>query len=156
MSLGRSTSKGTLKKILNATFTTLILKKVGAVKIKDFQPISLVGVVYKLIFKVLVDLINIVLGKVIIHTKFVFIRERQILDPVIASECLDGRLPFLVLGVLHKVDLEKAFDHINWAFLLFLLWRCGFGEKWVGWIVHCISPLRFFFVLVNGSPLQFF
>jgi hypothetical protein len=31
--------------------------------------------------------------------------------------------------LLCKLDLEKAYDHINWAFLLYLLQRCGFGEK---------------------------
>jgi hypothetical protein len=32
--------------------------------------------------------------------------------------------------VLYKLDLEKAYDHVNWGFLLYLLRRCGFGEKW--------------------------
>ena len=37
------------KKILNDTFIALIPKKIGAVEIKDFQPISIIGGVYKII-----------------------------------------------------------------------------------------------------------
>ena len=37
----------------SASFLTLIPKKVDVVEAKDFQPISLVGGIYKIIFKVL-------------------------------------------------------------------------------------------------------
>jgi hypothetical protein len=51
--------------------------------------------------------------------------------------------------------MEKAYDHINWEFLLYLLKRCGFGEKWSSWIAHCISSVRFS-VLINSSSSDFF
>jgi hypothetical protein len=53
------------------------------------------------------------------------------------------------------MDLEKAYDHVNWDFLLYMLRRCGFGEKWCTWIAHCISSVRFS-VLINGFPYGFF
>ena len=43
------------EKSLNASFLTLIPKKVDAVEVKDFQPISLVGGIYKIISKVLAN-----------------------------------------------------------------------------------------------------
>ena len=43
------------EKSLNASFLALIPKKVDAVEIKDFRPISLVGVIYKIIAKVLAN-----------------------------------------------------------------------------------------------------
>jgi len=27
-----------------------------------------------------------------------------------------------------KMDLEKAYDHVNWDFLLYMLKPCGFGD----------------------------
>jgi hypothetical protein len=43
--------------------------------------------------------------------------------------------------VMCKLDLEKAYDHLNWEFLLYLLKRCGSEKKWRDWIEHCITTM---------------
>ena len=61
----------------------------------------------------------------------VFIRGRQILDSVLAGNgCLDCHIRLEEPGVLCNLDLENAYDHIKWEFLLYLLKMCGFGERW--------------------------
>ena len=54
------------KRFLNASFLSLIPKKNNALNIKDFQPISSVGSVYKLLSKVLANKLRMVLDKLIL------------------------------------------------------------------------------------------
>ena len=54
-----------------------------------------------------------------------------------------------------KLDIEKAFDNINWQFLMKVMRCMGFGSKWMRWIWQCISTARFS-VLVNGVSAGFF
>ena len=141
---------------MNASFLTLIPKKCNAVNIKDFRPISLVGSVYKLLSKVLANRLRAVLDNLISETQNSFVGGRQILDSMlIANKCLDSRLKSQLPGVVCKLDIEKAYDHVNWEALFYLLDRMGFGQKWKKWIKACVSSVRFS-VLVNGSPKAFF
>jgi hypothetical protein len=97
----------------------------------DFLSISVVSGVYKIIAKVLANRLRRVVEK-IIKAPNAFVRGRQILNPL------------REVDVLCKLDNEKAYDYVNWEFLLYLLGRCGFGEKWRTWIAHCISSVHFF------------
>ena len=115
---------------MNASFLTLIPKKCNAVNIKDFHPISLVGSVYKLLSRVLANRLRVVLDNLIFETQNLFVGGRQILDSVlIANECLDSRLKSRLPGVVCKLDIEKAYDHVNWEALFYLLAWMGFGLK---------------------------
>jgi hypothetical protein len=70
--------------------------------------------------------------------------------------CLDSRLRYGESGINCKMDLERAYyDHVNWDFLLYMLRRCGFGEKLCSWIAHCIFSMRFL-ILANDTPIGFF
>lgn len=42
-----------------------------------------------------------------------------------------------------KFDLEKAYDHVNWEFLDFIMLKMGFGTRWGMWISFCISIVRY-------------
>ncbi|RVW77597.1 LINE-1 reverse transcriptase-like [Vitis vinifera] len=107
----------TFLKSLNATFLVLIPKKGGAEELGDFRPISLLGGLYKLLVKVLANRIKNVIGGVISLDQNAFVSGRQILDAsLIANEVIDSWKKEGKKGLICKLDIEKAYDSVNWHF----------------------------------------
>ena len=143
-------------KSLNNTFLVLIPKRSGAKDLGDFRLISLLGGLYKLLAKVLANRLKKVVGKVVSTAQNAFVTRRQILDAsLIANEVIDSWQKRKEKGLICKLDIEKAYDSINWKFLLKVLQKMGFGSKWLGWMWSCLSSAKFS-VLVNGVPTGFF
>ena len=125
----KSREQGRFIKNLNATFLFLIPKKEGAKDLKDFRSISLVGDLYKLLVKVLANRIKKLMGKVVSNSQNTFVKGRQILDAkLIANKVIDS-LKTNNSGLLCKLDIAKAYDQVNWEFLLLVLKNMGFEEK---------------------------
>ncbi|KAJ9701691.1 hypothetical protein PVL29_006878 [Vitis rotundifolia] len=143
-------------KSFNTTFLVLIPKKGGAEDLGDFRPISLLGGLYKLLAKVLANRLKLVIGKVVSADQNAFVKGRQILDAsLIANEVVDYWQKRKEQGLVCKLDIEKAFDSINWNFLMKVMTKMGFGSHWLAWIWWCISSATFS-ILVNGTPAGFF
>ena len=71
---------------------------------------------------------------------------RHILDaPLIDNEAVDSLLRRKEKGVLSKLDIEKAYDQINWKFLLTVLQKMGFERKWIGWLDTLVHLHSFVF-----------
>ncbi|RVW72592.1 Transposon TX1 uncharacterized 149 kDa protein [Vitis vinifera] len=125
----------TFLKSLNATFLVLIPKKGGAEELGDFRPISLLGGLYKLLAKVLANRIKNVIGGVISLDQNAFVSSRQILDAsLIANEVIDSWKKEGKKGLICKLDIEKAYDSVNWHFLMRVMEKMGFGTKWREWM----------------------
>ena len=134
----------------------LIPKKVGAKDLRDFRPISLVGSLYKWLAKVLANRLKKVVGKVVSKAQGAFVEGRQILDAMlITNEAIDSILKNNENSIMCKLDIEKAYDNVNWSSLFTVMQKLGFGEKWIGWIKWCISTASFS-MLVNGTSKGFF
>ena len=74
---------------------------------------------------------------------------------LIANEVIDSWQKQKEKGLICKLDIEKAYDSINWNFLMRVMHKMGFGARWMEWIWKCISTSKFS-VLVNGVPAGFF
>ena len=128
----------------------------GAEDLRDFRLISLVGSLYKWLIKVLANRLKKVVGKVVSKAQGAFVEGRQILNAVlIANEAIDSVLKNNENEILCKLDIEKAYDNVDWSFLLIVMQKMGFGEKWIEWIEWCISTASFS-VLVNDTSKGFF
>ena len=81
---------------------------------------------------------------------------RQILDDIIvANECVRSRFKETIPGLICKLDLEKAYDLVDWKFLVYMLSRMGFGEKWRKCVLECLYS-TWISIMINGSPKGFF
>ena len=74
---------------------------------------------------------------------------------LIANETIDYVRRKKKNGLIFKVDFEKAYDNVDWSFLIDSLKKMGFGHKWVKWIEECLISAKMS-VLVNGSPTEEF
>ncbi|GKC97532.1 cysteine-rich receptor-like protein kinase, partial [Tanacetum coccineum] len=93
----------------------------------DYRPISLIGCAYKVISKVLANRLSKVIGSIISPNQLAFIAGRQILDGcLIANEVIRMANIEKLKLLLFKVDFEKAFDSVNWEFLLDIMRQMGF------------------------------
>lgn len=68
------------------------------------------------------------LGKVTFKSQKAFVKGRQILDTfLIANEAINFMLKSNTCGIMCKLDTKKAYDYVNWSFLLSILEKINFG-----------------------------
>ncbi|GAU10072.1 hypothetical protein TSUD_421240, partial [Trifolium subterraneum] len=147
---------GKLTKGINSTFIALIPKIDSPQRLNDFRPISLVGSLYKILAKVLANMLRLVIGSVIYESQTAFVKDRQILDGIlIANEVVDEARKFKKDLMLFKVDFEKAYDSVDWGYLDDVMGRMSFPVLWRKWIKECASTATAS-VLVNGNPTEEF
>lgn len=93
-----------------------------------------------------------VVGKIIGDTQTAFVKGRSILDGmVILNEIVEETRRSKDKTILFKVDFAKAYDSIDWNYLLKMLEILNFPSKWIAWIKECIVTASAN-VVVNGSP----
>lgn len=46
-----------------------------------------------------------------------------------ANEVIDSRKKWRKEGVIFKIDMEKAYDHVEWGFVDYMLGRFSLGDK---------------------------
>ena len=106
--------------------------------------------------KVLMTRLKRWMPHVISQQQCAFVPDRHILDAsLIANELIDSRIKGGRPGLVFKVDIEKAYDHVNWECLFRVLQNMGFSTKWIDWIRACVTSAHFS-ILVNGEASGYF
>jgi hypothetical protein len=137
---------------LNAALLTLIPKKPDAVKPSDYRPISLIHSFPKLISKMLANRLSPKLDDLVQRNRSAFIKGRCIQDNYKYVQCAAKLLKARKIPkMLLKLNISKAFDTVDWPFLLELLRAWGFGRRWRDWISLLLSTASTR-VLLNGRP----
>ena len=141
---------------LNRTHITLIPKIPGPETLNNYRPISLCNTVYKIVSKILVAWLRPLLGKLISPCQSAFIPGRKGMDnAIIVQELINtisrkkGRHGFMAV----KIDLEKAYDKLEWGFIREMLIRINLPQNIIKLIMSCVSTVSTS-IVVNGGALD--
>lgn len=143
---------------LNRTFIALIPKVQVPENTNQFRPIGLCNNSYKIVAKVIANRLKTILPDIISENQNAFVPERQIQDNILMVHETFHYLKLKNSGGVHeaglKIDMNKAYDRIEWDFLEAVMIKMGFARVWINLIMNCISVS--FAVIINGQPGKFF
>lgn len=142
---------GPLEK-LNSASVVLIPKTEVAQNPKEFRPISLLHSFAKLVAKILAIRLSKQIDNLISPSQSAFIMRRCIQDNFLYVRNLARayhrtRTPAL----LFKPDISKAFDMVSWEYMLELLDKRGFTNRWQNWLTLMLKSSSSS-ILLNGVP----
>jgi len=136
----------------NSNSIVLIPKNSNVDSVSQFRPIALANFKFKIISKILADRFASLMPHIISKEQRGFIKGRNIKECI----CLTSE----AINLLHKkayggnfackIDIAKAFDTLEWDFLLQVLNAFGFNSKFCGWIKEILASTKLS-VLVNGK-----
>ncbi|KAL0376653.1 UNVERIFIED_CONTAM: LINE-1 retrotransposable element O protein [Sesamum calycinum] len=137
---------------LNATNIVLILKCKHPEYLTQFRPISLCNVVYKIASKAIANRLKVLLDRIISPFQSAFVPGRLITDNVLLAFELNHFLNTKTKGgqgyMVLKLDVSKAYDKVEWAFLKQVMLKLGFPPPPFCASCHplCLVGLLFFYV----------
>ncbi|GJX32773.1 hypothetical protein Tco_0242628 [Tanacetum coccineum] len=116
-------TNGTLLKEVNHTTIALILKVATPLRINDFRPISCYNVLFKCISKIISNRVKGSLADLVSLNQSAFVPGRRISDNILLTQELmhNYHLDRGPPRCAFKVDIQKAYDTVDWGFLKSIL-----------------------------------
>ena len=102
---------------------------------KNWRPISLTSVLYKMATNVIASRLKKVLPDLISQSQTGFIKGRFIGESTrLVYDVMNYTEVKKIKGLLMFIDFEKAFDSVSWKFMYKVLRHFNFSEEFVNWI----------------------
>lgn len=148
----------TMPEYLNRTLITLIPKCSNPKSISNYRLISLCNFVYKIVTKLTVARIRPMLSDLISPYQTAFVPGRKGVDNAVIVQKLihsmsrkKGRGRLVAL----KIDLEQAYDRLEWSFIRDTLGHFKLANHLISLIMSCVSTSSIS-ILYNGGALESF
>lgn len=128
---------GKLVQTQREAIITLIYKGGDRQDIKNYRPISLTNVDYKILAFVLSNRLQDVIGNIVSADQSGYIKGRFIGNNIRLIEDLieeSKKMPNKFKGVLLFLDFKKAFDSLEWEFMFKTLDKFKFGDSFKKWV----------------------
>ncbi|XP_043705327.1 uncharacterized protein LOC122655174 [Telopea speciosissima] len=148
---------GIITKGVNSNFITLIPKVEEAIALDKFRPICVGNFLYKLIPKILATRLSGFLPTLILEEQGAFQKGKVIFSNICVASELTNSLHVKSYGggMGLKLDIQKAYDTMEWEFMFDVMKKFGFNNRWVNMIHQLLSSARLS-ILLNGGPVGFF
>lgn len=142
---------------LNATSITLIPKVDCPKTVMDYRPISCCHVIYKCITKILCARLKKVLPSIIAENQGAFIEGRSILHNVLICQDLVKHYNRKSnhKSCMIKIDIKKAYDTVEWEFVLEMMNALNFPEHFTKLIKVCLTSTKYS-LMINGGVHGYF
>ncbi|XP_050211612.1 uncharacterized protein LOC126661790 [Mercurialis annua] len=141
---------------LNSTVISLIPKIDNPINISDYRPISCCNVLYNTVSKVICNRLSKILDKIISPSQSGFVPGRNIYDnTLLAHELVRNYHRNKGNACALKIDLQKAYDTIEWDFIEETLIDLRFPRNFIMSVMSCIRNVKYS-IQINGEVTGYF
>lgn len=141
----------------NSNTIALIPKVPNAASVDQYRPIAMANFKFKIISKIIADRLAQIMPSIISKEQKGFIQDRNISDCLCTASEVSNLLQNKTFGgnLILKIDISKAFDTLEWPFLISVLKAFGFNNTFFNWI-EVILKSASLSISVNGKAHGYF